>query len=68
MDIDFIIKYFYFSYIEITQIYSLFPDVFNMLKKHDKKLEYSIKSDHDKLFKEALATILTKQIICFGNW
>jgi hypothetical protein len=39
-----------------------------MLKKHDKKLEYSIKSDHDKLFKEALATILTKKIISFGNW
>jgi len=22
----------------------------------------------NKLFKEALATILTKKIICFGNW
>jgi hypothetical protein len=35
--------------------------VFHYVNKH-------LKSNDQTVFKEALATILTKKIICFGNW
>jgi hypothetical protein len=35
--------------------------VFHHVNKH-------LKSNDQTVFKEALATILTKKIICFGNW